>query len=262
MSGPRASAADAARLRELHRGPALLVLPNAWDPTSAATLAEAGFRAIATSSGAVARSLGYTDGEGTPRDEMFTAVARIVAAVAPDVAVTADIENGYRLEPPELVERLAAAGAAGCNLEDSDPRTRAMVPLEAQAERIAAVRRAADAAGTGLVVNARVDLHVRADGPEETRLERAVERARAYLAAGADCVFPIMLSDEAGIAAFVSAVPGPVNILAMRTTPGIGRLGELGVRRVSLGGGLHRIALDALRAAADRLAAGEDPWPS
>ncbi len=102
----------------MHRGPQPLILPNVWDPASARAFAAAGFGALATSSGAVAATLGYRDGQ-TPGEEMLAAVARIARSVS--VPVTADIENGYGLTPAELVARLAEAGVAGCNLEDSDP---------------------------------------------------------------------------------------------------------------------------------------------
>lgn len=268
MTSGHGDAEAAKRFRDAHHGSRPLVVANAWDAASAATFVEAGLDAIATSSGAVARSLGFADGEGTPPDEMFAAVARIAAAAwaheagPPSVMVTADIEHGYGLAPTELVARLARAGAVGCNLEDSDPRTRTMDPVDAQVARIAALRRAADQAGTGLVINARVDIHVRSDGPEETRFERSMSRAAAYLEAGADCVFPIMLRDEADIAAYVRGVGGPVNVMATHATPGLRRLAELGVARISFGSGLHRIAMAAAQGAALRLHAGDDPWPA
>lgn len=257
---------DAERFRSLHHEASPLILPNAWDAASAATLVAAGFGAIATSSGAISRSLGYSDGEGTPADEMFAATARIVAGAAaergaglPPVLVTADIETGYGLSAAELVARLVEAGAVGCNLEDSDPRTGKLMSASEQVDRIRAVVRAAHEAGTALVVNARVDVHVRQDGPEDSRLERSMMRARLYLEAGADCVFPIMLSDDADIAAYVKGVPGPVNIMSRATTPSLRRLAELGVARVTFGSGLHRVALTALKEAAERISRGEGP---
>lgn len=269
--------ADAERFRALHRAEAPLVIPNAWDASSAAAFVTAGFVAVATSSGAIARSLGHEDGERTPVDEMFAAVTRVVAgawkATTPSGAgvrsgqdarerplVSADVEAGYGLPAAVLVERLANAGVVGFNVEDSDPHTGELVPLEAQAERIAALKAAADAAGTGLVINARVDLHVRAQGDDSTRLERSIARARAYLAAGADCVFPIMLAAEPDIAGYVREVPGPVNIMATRAAPPLPRLLELGVQRISFGSGFHRHSLEALSAAAQRALRGEQPW--
>lgn len=253
----------AQRFRAAHQGPKPLVLANVWDAASARLIVEAGLDAVATSSGAVARSLGYEDGERTPAGEMFAAITRIAKAAGearPLVPITADIEAGYGLSAEELVERLARAGVVGCNLEDSDPRTGAMVPPDAQAARLAALAAAARAANTGLFINARVDVHVRGDGPESTRLERSIARARLYLQAGADGVFPIMLADADDIAAYVREVPGPVNIMARAATPGLARLHELGVRRVSYGSGLHRLVQEALKAAAGSLAAGRDPW--
>lgn len=249
----------AERLRSLHRGPRPLLLANAWDAASARAFAEVGLPAVATSSHAVAAVLGYADGESTPAEEMFAAVARIARAV--EVPVTADIEAGYGLAPNELVARLAEAGVVGCNLEDSDPASGQMVPVEAQAERLAAVAEAARSAGTGLVINARIDTFIRHAGAPEERLEAALERSRRYLAAGADCVYLITLGDEEAIAAFVRGAGGPVNILARPGAPSLKRLAELGVARVSFGGGLHRAVEGAVAGMAERLAAGEAPWP-
>lgn len=260
MNSHLAEAAEC--FRALHHAAAAVVLPNAWDAASAATLVEAGFGVIATSSGAVSRALGYSDGEGTPSGVVFEAIAGIVAAaerVNPRVLVSADVEHGYGLPVDELVERLAAAGVVGCNLEDSDPRTREMIAVDDQARWIAEVRRAAEDAGTALVINARVDVHVRKVGPGETRLARSLERARAYLAAGADCVFPIMLAGEADIGAYTRGAPGPVNVMVTSATPGPRRLGELGVARVTFGSGLQRIAMTAVSEAAQRILMGEAP---
>lgn len=157
------------------------------------------------------------------------------------------------------MERLAAAGVVGCNLKDSDPRTREMIAVDDQARWITEVRQSAEDAGTALVINARVDPHVRKEGPGEARLERSLERARAYLAAGADCVFPIMLAGEADIEAYTQGAPGRVNVMATHATPGPRRLGELGVVRVNFGSGLQRIAMAALSEAAHRILMGEAP---
>ena len=192
---------------------------------------------MATSSAAIADSLGYRDGETTPVGEMLDAIARIAAAVA--VPVTADLERGYRMSPAELVERLAATGAAGCNLEDSDPRTGVLIDAEQQAEFLSEVRSAGRRYGIDLVINARIDTYVTPSNREPgARLAEAVRRARVYQAAGADCVYPILLSEEAAIAEFVVAAGGPVNVLADRHTPA--RLAELGVARISFGPRLYQ----------------------
>jgi 2-methylisocitrate lyase-like PEP mutase family enzyme len=249
--------ASAESLRALHVPGDPVVLPNAWDAASARVLAEAGFAALATSSGAVARALGYEDGHKTPPDEMFGAIARITRAV--DLPVTADIERGYDLEPKEIVERLVDAGAVGCNLEDSDPLSKELIDLDEQAEWLRDIRSAASDAAVPIVVNARVDVHLRKWGDEGSRLETAVERGMRYLEAGADCVYPIFLNDPAEVKSFVDGVRGNVNVVFL---PGSTRAGlaSTGVARISLGSGLHDASMQWLKGAAAKLAAGDDPY--
>ncbi|MFJ8581193.1 isocitrate lyase/phosphoenolpyruvate mutase family protein [Micromonospora sp. NPDC093277] len=230
----------AAALRALHRPGDPLILPNAWDAGSARAVAAAGFPAVATSSGAVAEALGHADHEATPAGEMFAAVARIAAAVP--VPVTADLERGYGLRPAELVDRLLATGAVGCNIEDSDPRTRELCDVEEQADLLAGVRAAAREAGVDLVLNARVDVHLRAYGPPAGRLAEAVRRARRYRAAGADCVYPIVLADPAAIRALVAEADAPVNVFARPGAPAVAELAALGVARISFGSGVYAAA--------------------
>lgn len=234
----------AERLRELHAGPAPLILPNAWDAASARAFAALGPPAIATTSGGVAESLGYEDGEAAPVEAMLAAVARIAGAVG-DLPLTADLEGGYGLAPRDLVDRLLAAGAVGLNLEDTDHHGGGLLPAEEQAQRIAAVKAAARSAGVDIVLNARVDVFIREAGAPETRMDEALRRARRYVEAGADCVYPIWLADEAEIATFVAGVAAPVNIYARDAAPPIGRLAELGVRRVTFGTALFRAAMTA-----------------
>jgi 2-methylisocitrate lyase-like PEP mutase family enzyme len=242
------SNAAASRLRGLHRPGRPLVLPNAWDAGSARIVAAAGFTAVATSSAAVAESLGYSDGEAAPVEEMLDAVARIARAVS--VPVTADFERGYGLPPAQLVERLAASGAVGCNLEDSEPSARTLVDADQQADFLAAVRESARAAGIDLVINARIDVFlddvlrdgVGVGGGATARLDEAIRRARLYVSAGADCVYPIRMTSPADIRAIVDEIGAPVNILAAADIPSIAELAALGVARVSFGAGLYRAA--------------------
>ncbi|MFR9779087.1 isocitrate lyase/PEP mutase family protein [Micromonospora sp. MS34] len=245
-------------LRALHRPGDPLILPNAWDPGSAQAVVAAGFPAVATSSGAVAEALGHADGEATPVDGMFAAVGRIAAAVA--VPVTADLERGYGLRPAELVERLLAAGAVGCNIEDSDPRTRELSDVEEQTDLLAGIRAAARDAGVDLVLNARVDVHLRAYGPVEDRLTEAVRRARRYRAAGADSVYPIMLADPEQIRDFVAELDGPVNVLARPGAPAPAELAALGVARVSYGSGVYAAARARAREFLATVHDGGDPF--
>jgi 2-methylisocitrate lyase-like PEP mutase family enzyme len=225
----------AADLRALHVPGDPLILPNAWDAATARLVQEAGFPVVATTSAGVAEALGYADREVTPPDEMLAAVARIARAVA--VPVTADLEGGYGMEPGELAERVVDAGASGLNYEDTDHREYpALLAIDAQAERIAGVKAAAD-----LVVNARIDTVIRGGD-----LEEALARAAAYRDAGADCIYPIGVTDEAAIARFV-ALEVPVNVLLMPEAPPITRLRELGVARISLGEYVYADAMDFVR---------------
>jgi 2-methylisocitrate lyase-like PEP mutase family enzyme len=231
--------------RALHRGRLPgdpLVLPGPWDAASARVCAEAGFPALATPSAGVAACLGYEDGS-TPADEMFAAVARISRAV--DIPVSADVEDGYGLAPKELVERLLEAGAVGCNLEDS--RGGVLKDPWEHAEWLAEVRYAA---GDELFVNARVDTFEYGDGDPE----RAIERAASYVAAGADCVYPIGAPADV-LPLLRSGIQGPLNMHGSLDGrgPSPTELGELGATRVTFGPGLQRWAALALRGMTNEL---------
>lgn len=244
--------AHADLLRELHHGK-VLVLPNAWDVPSAELVAEKGFPVVATSSAAVAESLGHRDGENAPWQEMFAVVARIAAAVP--VPVTVDAEAGYGLAPDELVARLLESGAAGCNLEDTDHRTGGLVDAAAQADRLAQVRAAADAAGVPIVVNARIDVFLPSSpiaGPD--RLDEAIRRGRLYREAGADCVYPIGGSTGHNLTRLVAEVPAPVNGNTADELD-LEALRALGVARVSYGPRFYRAGASGFSAALDRLGA-------
>src|SRR5262245_21847185 len=184
-------------LRSLHRPGDPLLLPNAWDVATARAVVAAGFPVVATSSGAVAATLGYDDHESAPGDEMLAAAARIVRGV--DVPVTVDAEAGYGMEPSELVDTLRRSGAAGCNLEETDHSAGSLRDPEQQAVLLRQVREAATAADYPLVINARVDgwlepyIAGAEPGSQVALVADALERANTYLDAGADCVYPIAL---------------------------------------------------------------------
>jgi 2-methylisocitrate lyase-like PEP mutase family enzyme len=252
----RADQAQQAELfRDKHRGPRLLLLPNAWDAMSARVFVAAGFDAIATTSGGVAWSLGYADGEQAPWSEVVAATARIVR-VAP-VPVTADIEAGYGETPDAVMSSVAEiirAGAVGVNLEDGTPR--GAVPIRNiadAAERIRAAREAARSAGVPIVINARTDLYLRNIGDEVSRFEETVERGRAYLGAGADCFYPITLGDRATIARLVKALEAPININVRAGSPNVAELEALGVARASTASQVALMAMSLARQIADEL---------
>ncbi len=242
-------------LRRLHRGPHILVLPNAWDGASARIFEAAGFPAIATTSGGVSVSLGFPDGEKTPRDEMIAAIHRIARIVA--VPVTADIEGGYGVRPRDVaatVKAVIGAGAVGINLEDGtrEPR-KPLRDIGEQVERIRAAREAGSKAGVPLVINARVNVYLRHVGPESEWLEHAARRARAYLEAGADCIFPIV-APSGEIAALAREIGGPINVMVGPGIPPIAELERLGVARVSFGSGPIRAAMATARTIAQEVA--------
>ncbi len=226
----------AIQFRQLHRGPGVLILPNAWDVASARIFEEAGFPAIATTSAGIAFSLGYPDGQCIPREEMLARIGRIARAV--HVPVTADIEAGYGSSAEAAAAttlELIQAGAIGMNLEDASGNPdESLIDLQLAVEKIKASRAAA------------------ARNPDADYSE-ALRRLVAYREAGADCVFAPGLKDADTIGRLVKAVNCPLNILAVPGTPSIPELEELGVARVSLGSGPMRATLGLLRRVAEEL---------
>lgn len=241
------------RLRELHHGDQLLVLPNVWDAGSAKVVADAGFPAVATASAAVSAMLGYPDDEGAPWQEMFAAAERVARAVP--VPVTVDAEAGYGMRPREFVDRLLDIGAVGCNLEDTDHRAGGLVAAETHAQRLADIRAAADEAGVPIVLNARVDAFLPSAGvPEQDRLAEVLRRGGLYRDAGADCVYPIGMRGRDVITTVVTELGCPVN-----GNPGdldLAALKEIGVARVSYGPTFYRAALAGLATSVRELALG------
>jgi 2-methylisocitrate lyase-like PEP mutase family enzyme len=255
----KTQAEKAEKLRKLHHGPRILALPNAWDVVSARILEEAGHPAIATSSAAVAFSLGYPDGQRISRGEMLDAVARITRAVR--LPVTADLESGYGKTPEEIADftkAMIAAGAVGLNFEDvTGDDESSHVELGLQVKKIRAIRETATALGVPVAINARTDIYLMPIGPEATRFERTVERLRAYRGAGADCLFVPGVSDREIIAKLVKALGAPLNILASKDCPSLDELEKMGVARVSAGSSAMRAAMGAFqRVAKDWLAHG------
>ncbi len=245
----RVQADKAEQFRRMHAGPRILALPNAWDAVSARILEETGHPAIATSSAAVAFSLGYPDGQRISRTEMLEAVARIARAVR--VPVTADMESGYGTTVKDMMDTakaVIAAGAIGMNLEDvtGDDET-SHVEISLQQEKIRAIREASSSLGVPLVLNARTDVYLMPIGEESKRFERTVERLRAYRQAGADCVFAPGVSEPETIVKLVKAIAAPLNILASANCPSLAELERMGVARVSAGSAVMRATLGLVR---------------
>ncbi|GAA2139025.1 isocitrate lyase/phosphoenolpyruvate mutase family protein [Kitasatospora kazusensis] len=237
---------DKARLlHDLHRPGTPLVLANVWDAASARLVAEAGAPAIATASASVSWTLGVPDGDRLDRARALAQTALIAGAV--DLPVTADLESGFAataLGVGETVTELLATGAVGMNLEDG------LRPVAEAAERVAAARAAADAAGVPLFLNARTDLFLRGLGDPAGRFDAAVARAHAFLDAGADGIFIPGVDDAETIAALAAAIPAPLNVMAAPGAPTVAELAKLGVARISLGPGLAKAAYAAVDRAA------------
>lgn len=237
--------------RRLHHAPPILCLPNCWDPVSARIYEVAGFAAIATSSGAVANALGAQDGGTLDVGAHLAAVSRITSVI--NVPLSVDFESGYADDSAKLarnINRLAATGAAGYNLEDSR-RSGELFSIAEQCERISAAKAAAPA----LFLNARTDIFLAAIGDGQTRLERTKERLAAYLEAGADGIFVPGIADEATIGDIARTFrKKPLNVLAGAATPPTADLERFGVSRVSLGSWPMRRAMSIVRDIARELA--------
>jgi 2-methylisocitrate lyase-like PEP mutase family enzyme len=232
--------------RARHHAAPVLLLPNVWDGLSARLFVAAGFDALATTSGGVAWALGYPDGEIAPWPEVVAATRRIVRTAG--VAVTADIEAGYAATPIEVAEHVAEiveAGVVGINIEDGiDGRIRA---LDDAVARIAAAREAAEKSGVPIVVNARCDAFHLGQGDDDSRFAATVARCGAYIAAGADCVYPFGLRDPATIAAFVKAVGAPVNVTGRAGMPDAAAFERIGVARITIASAPTLVAMAAVQ---------------
>jgi 2-methylisocitrate lyase-like PEP mutase family enzyme len=244
----------------LHTRQEPLVLPNAWDAASARLVAAAGAAAVATTSSGVAWSLGAPDGDNLDRELALGLVRRVAAAV--DVPVTADIESGFGADAAgvgDTVRRVIEAGAVGVNLEDTHHRgPDPLRPVAEQAARLAAAFAAGEAAGVPVFVNARVDGFLRFRGrPVEELVRETLQRAEAYLAAGAHGIFVPGVTDLALVAELADGLDAPLNVLAGPGAPAVADLAAAGAARVSVGSGLAQAAYAAAdRAARELLATG------
>ena len=237
--------------RALH-GAGCFVMPNPWDPGSARLLAAMGFPALATTSAGMAWALGHRDND-VSRDEVLAHLVAMAAAV--DVPVNADFEGGFAVEPEGVAANVALAvttGIAGLSIEDSTgDAAEPLHPRGLAVDRIRAARRAIDASGTGVLLTARTEGFI-VGRPD---LAETVARLVAFADAGADCLYAPGLRTEAEIAAVVAAVaPKPVNLLVHAPFITVAAAAQLGVRRISVGGALARVAWAGVLAAADEIA--------
>jgi 2-methylisocitrate lyase-like PEP mutase family enzyme len=230
-----------ATLRLLHFSSEPVILPTVWDAVSGLVFQQAGFPAIGTGSQGIAATYGLPDGQYIPLSDMVDAVRRIVESVP--IPVSADIESGYGRNPDEVyanVDAFVEIGIAGCNFEDAmSGETAGLFPLSLQIERLRAVRAAAEERQMPIFINAVTDSYLTQMDPSE-KLAVALERATAYVSAGADGVYAPGMTEREDIAAFVKAVSAPVNVLIRPGVPRFDELTLMGVKRVTFGSGLLR----------------------
>ena len=231
-------------LLSLHMGGDMLVLPNVWNPIGARILEKKGYPAIATASAAISASLGYQDGEKIKRSTLIDLIGRIARSV--EIPVTADIEAGYGESITELEEtanQVIESGVVGVNIEDSLEEGGALRPVDEQCQRIAVLRHIADRNTVHLVINARIDSFISSAFSRQQAMEEAVIRARAYTAAGADCIYPLGPNDETSVRTLRERIASPLNILASPIAAPLYTLREIGVNRVSFGPFIFRACL-------------------
>lgn len=247
--------ARARLFRQMHLGPEILVIANAWDAASARVFENAGIRAVGTGSAGIAFAHGYPDNEYLPREVLMTATREIVDAV--NVPVTADILNGLGTTIEAVlatVKDVIALGAVGINLEDAtDEAGPRLFPIDEQVEKIRAVCQAVEESGVPIVVNARTDSFWLKLGDEKECLRASIERANRYREAGAHCLFVPSAANRDTIRTLAAEIQGPLNILTVPGCPPIPELQELGVRRVSEGSGPMRAAMMLARRIAEDL---------
>src|SRR5579863_1534403 len=246
------SVADKRRAFRILHERGCFVLPNPWNAGGARYLVGLGFRALATTSSGFAHAQGYPDG-AMPLDQVLAHLREIAEAV--DVPVNADFEGGYATAPAEVADHVrlcVETGIAGLSIEDaSADSTEPLVDFDLAVARIRAARSAIDQAGGDVLLTARSEGFIRG----RPDLHETIRRLTAFAGAGADCVYAPGLTTRDEISAVVSAVaPTPVNVLliaAIRLT--VAELGDLGVRRLSTGGGLARVAWTAFAESAREL---------
>lgn len=238
------SAEQAATFHKLHQE--LLILPNAWDAACAHIVQEAGAKAIATSSAAVAWAQGYADGHHFPVDKLIETVKAIARAV--NIPITCDAEGGYSDDPKQAADnvgKLIDAGAVGINLEDGKQ------PHDLHLKKIEAIRAVAEKRGVNLFINARTDVMLKQLVPPEQAVEETLRRAAAIERAGGSGLFVPGIADPAQIGAVVRGTKLPLNVMARPGAPPASQLRELGVRRLSAATGLFNAAMAAAREAAE-----------
>lgn len=249
---PQTQIEKANLFRAQHHAEKLLILPNIWDALTARLISTLGYPSIATASVSMSLVNGYADGENMPYEILIEKVKLIAEAV--DLPVTVDIERGYANSINKLkdnIKLLIDSGAVGLNIEDGLDHGKIIVPVKEQCQRIEAIRETAITSNVPIVINARTDLFM---GPQNgDELTQAVERANAYEAAGADCFYPILINNYEDITRLLKQIKIPVNVVLMPAIGDLKKLEMIGVKRVSVGPALLKLALSSMKNAAEEL---------
>src|ERR1700749_3324965 len=242
----------AERFRAQHLDEKLLILPNIWDALGAKLIQQIGFPSVATASVATALSNGYPDGEHIPFGELLTVVNKISSAI--DLPLTVDIERGFADTIPRLKENirlLIENGGIGINIEDSWADHKGLNSIDDQCRKIEAIRETSIQSGVPIVINARTDIFFLK--VENDPMTQAIERARAFKKAGADCVYPILINKYYDISRFVEEVQMPVNVVLLKPISDLQYLEKIGVARVSVGPNLLNHVLTIMKTVAEGL---------
>jgi len=243
-------AAKAEEFRRLHDRRRVLILPNAWDVPSARVFEDEGFPAVATSSAGMMVSLGYADGEDIPTSEFIAAVKRVAGVLS--VPLSADVVGGFGDSPEGVARSVGAvvkAGAVGINIEDFVHSTKKLLPVEKQVSKLRRLVELRKPLKVPYVINARTDALRFGAGDDDAKLAEAIRRAEAYRDVGADCVYPMGLTDAKSISKFVTALDFPINVMVRRGLPPVSELRRLGVARVSFGPSASYAAMGLLKRA-------------
>jgi 2-methylisocitrate lyase-like PEP mutase family enzyme len=240
----------AEKFRSLHDRRRVLILPNAWDIPSARVFEDEGFPAVATSSAGMLVSLGYPDGEGIPRKEFLSTVGRMAKALS--VPLSVDVVGGFGTSAEGVsrsVRAVVKTGAIGINIEDFVHSTKKLLPIEKQTARLKALVRLRGSSKIPFVINARTDALRYAQGGDEEKFEDALRRGATYRDLGADCIYPMGLTEAGAIARFVKELDFPINVMVRKGLPPVSDLQRMGVARVSFGPSASYAALGLLHRA-------------
>lgn len=241
--------------QKMHHEDQMMILANAWNGGSAKVYERLGCKAVGTTSAGVAFAMGFTDGEEISFDDLLRVTKEIINVI--DIPLSVDMEKGYGTSPQEIkcnVRKIIEAGAVGINIEDGNiGENPHLETLNHQIEILKAIAEIKEETGIPFVINARTDAYWLKIGEEDQRLKMTIDRAKAYIEAGADCVFVPSAFEETLIQQLIDGIDAPLNIVANPVFMDIERLSDIGVKRLSIGSGAVRMVFANLIESAKEL---------